>query len=324
MGHRRGRRPDEGHVPEPDHVRRPLPRRPRHAAVPAARRPGRPAACSTSTGATTQVRGPRRVRAVRRRLAGAHASGRSAGWRTSRSTRPRQLLLCSGYWWATRRRGRAGASAFLDDVRTACDGGRRRGRRVDAAARPTTRPIRRCEQVDPAAWPHDPLGSPAATSIERAADAGPRRRRRPTGRRSTTKRSTRWAYEVDLLLAERARAVPGPGDTSGRARAGAAVGVAPGRAAPRSRRRWPGGCAARCRAAPTRTPAAAPRSTAGWSSASAPTSCSTSTSCPAPATTTRPPTTRSPRCRSGSWPASGPTARRSRSRCRSRRRSPAW
>ena len=43
---------------------------------------------------------------------------------------------------------------------------------------------------------------------------------------------------------------------------------------------WPGGCAGRCPRPPRPRPAAAPRSTPGWRSGSAPPAWSTSTSCP--------------------------------------------
>nr|BFE67999.1 hypothetical protein GCM10020092_013000 [Actinoplanes digitatis] len=91
-----------------------------------------------------------------------------------------------------------------------------------------------------------------------------------------------------------------------------------------TRRPWRDRCAARCRSARRRTPAAAPPSTPGWSSATAPCGCWTSTSCPARPTTTRPRTRSWRRFRRRSWPASGPTGPRSRSRCRSRPRWRAW
>ena len=66
-----------------------------------------------------------------------------------------------------------------------------------------------------------------------------------------------------------------------------------------TRRRWPARCVVRCRRAPTRTPAAAPRSTPGWSSGSARRGCSTSTSCPGAADDGRRAGRRRwPRCRS--------------------------
>jgi DNA helicase-2/ATP-dependent DNA helicase PcrA len=59
-------------------------------------------------------------------------------------------------------------------------------------------------------WPQDPLGS-RREAIERAA-ALVRSAVAPADG-SQDSESSRWAYEVDLLLAERARTVPRPGDT---------------------------------------------------------------------------------------------------------------
>ena len=123
------------------------------------------------------------------------------------STRPKQLLLCSGHWWAIEATRPRGASPFLEDVREACEAGAGvidvwTPPPADDASNPTL------EQVDQATWPQDPLGS-RRESIERAAELV----RSAPATVAETEESSRWAYEVDLLLAERNRAVPGPGDT---------------------------------------------------------------------------------------------------------------
>ncbi|MEV0216296.1 UvrD-helicase domain-containing protein [Micromonospora sp. NPDC050695] len=74
-------------------------------------------------------------------------------------TRPRRLLLCSGYWWGEGTKRPRGPSVFLREVYDAClDGGP--GHLVDAwAPEPTpdaTNPT--AEVVLRAEWPADPLG----------------------------------------------------------------------------------------------------------------------------------------------------------------------
>lgn len=72
-------------------------------------------------------------------------------------TRPRRLLLCSGYWWGDGVKRPRGPSVFLEEVRAACDEG---AGVVDVwtpepapgAANPSS------EVVASAEWPQDPLG----------------------------------------------------------------------------------------------------------------------------------------------------------------------
>jgi DNA helicase-2/ATP-dependent DNA helicase PcrA len=119
------------------------------------------------------------------------------------TTRPKQLLLCSGSWWAPDGTLVRGPSVFLDDVRRACDAG---AGAVDvwAPAPPADATNPTLEQVETAVWPSDPLGErraeiEAAAEMVRAADpdAG--------SGADGDEEAERWAYEVDLLLAERAR-----------------------------------------------------------------------------------------------------------------------
>jgi DNA helicase-2/ATP-dependent DNA helicase PcrA len=118
-------------------------------------------------------------------------------------TRPRRLLLCSGFWWSEGVKGKRGPSVFLEEVRDRCLAG---AGAVDAwtpdpgpnAENPTLAHVAR------ASWPADPLGHrrpalTAAAELVRAPraediDANPDYQR--------------WAYEAALLLAERDRAAP--------------------------------------------------------------------------------------------------------------------
>ncbi|WBB66564.1 UvrD-helicase domain-containing protein [Micromonospora sp. WMMD812] len=85
-------------------------------------------------------------------------------------TRPRRLLLCSGYWWGEGTKRPRGPSVFLREVYDAClDGGP--GHLVDAwapepapdAVNPTTEVVLRAE------WPADPLGARRPALAEAAA-----------------------------------------------------------------------------------------------------------------------------------------------------------
>jgi DNA helicase-2/ATP-dependent DNA helicase PcrA len=120
-------------------------------------------------------------------------------------TRPRRLLLCSGYWWGEGNKRPRGPSPFLAEVRAACEAG--------AGVVDEWTPPPEADAVNPTgatavtgAWPADPLGS-RRPLLERAAalvrDAGqdlPPQREHEDG----------WAREVDLLLAERARLTVDP------------------------------------------------------------------------------------------------------------------
>ncbi|MEH1168036.1 ATP-dependent DNA helicase [Micromonospora sp. CPCC 205539] len=141
-------------------------------------------------------------------------------------TRPRRLLLCSGYWWGEGTKRPRGPSVFLREVYDAClDGGP--GHLVDAwAPEPTpdaTNPT--AEVVLRAEWPADPLGgrrpalSEAATLVRRLMSDGPAAAvvvppvvvespvvAGPAGSVEPVAdpEMERWRREADLLLAERA------------------------------------------------------------------------------------------------------------------------
>src|SRR5690349_2104517 len=80
-------------------------------------------------------------------------------------TRPRRLLLASGYWWGEGVKRPRGPSVFLDEIRATCDAG---AGVVDVwTAEPApdaTNPS--AEVVLSAEWPFDPLGlrRPAMTA----------------------------------------------------------------------------------------------------------------------------------------------------------------
>ncbi|WP_229404650.1 ATP-dependent DNA helicase [Micromonospora sp. NBRC 110038] len=151
-------------------------------------------------------------------------------------TRPRRLLLCSGYWWGEGTKRPRGPSAFLREVHDACSGDGD-GLLVDRwapepagdAVNPTTEVVLRAE------WPADPLGGRRPALAEAAAlvrrfladpDAAPAalggEAAVPGGRsgRAGDERGpvvaedpevARWRREADLLLAERAELVAGAG-----------------------------------------------------------------------------------------------------------------
>ncbi|KAB1912308.1 ATP-dependent helicase [Micromonospora sp. AMSO31t] len=142
-------------------------------------------------------------------------------------TRPRRLLLCSGYWWGEGTKKFRGPSVFLREVHDACLAGGD-GHLVDAwtpepagdAVNPTTETVLRAE------WPADPLGArrPAlaeAAALVRRCLADPEAARREeallaaaaagapaedadTRAPAEDAEVTRWRREADLLLAERA------------------------------------------------------------------------------------------------------------------------
>ncbi|RLP98707.1 ATP-dependent helicase [Micromonospora sp. CV4] len=128
-------------------------------------------------------------------------------------TRPRRLLLCSGYWWGEGTKRPRGPSVFLREVYDAClDGGP--GHLVDAwAPEPTpdaTNPT--AEVVLRAEWPADPLGgrrpalAEAAGLVRRLMTDGPADvvdAGAPVEPESDPE-VARWQREADLLLAERA------------------------------------------------------------------------------------------------------------------------
>jgi DNA helicase-2/ATP-dependent DNA helicase PcrA len=116
-------------------------------------------------------------------------------------TRPRRLLLCSGYWWGESWKRPRPPSPFLVDVRDRCLAGAGvvdewATQPLDDAQNPTA------ERVPSASWPADPLGSrrplleEAAAMVRGALAAG--------GPPSTVD------DVVTLLLAERDRLTPDP------------------------------------------------------------------------------------------------------------------
>jgi DNA helicase-2/ATP-dependent DNA helicase PcrA len=129
-------------------------------------------------------------------------------------TRPRRLLLCSGYWWGDGVKLARGPSVFLREVYDRCLAGAGYGGDgyvVDAwapepagdAVNPTTEVVLRAE------WPADPLGgrrpamAEAAALVRQFMSTPPT----PTGTPSTGREpdpdAERWRCEADLLLAER-------------------------------------------------------------------------------------------------------------------------
>ncbi|MEV7331627.1 UvrD-helicase domain-containing protein [Micromonospora sp. NPDC093244] len=136
-------------------------------------------------------------------------------------TRPRRLLLCSGYWWGEGTKRPRGPSVFLREVYDAClDGGP--GHLVDVwAPEPTpdaTNPT--AEVVLRAEWPADPLGgrrpalAEAAGLVRRLMTDGPAAVAvgpvavgpvvAATAEPEPDPEVARWRREADLLLAERA------------------------------------------------------------------------------------------------------------------------
>ncbi|MFJ6198392.1 ATP-dependent helicase [Micromonospora sp. NPDC092111] len=126
-------------------------------------------------------------------------------------TRPRRLLLCSGYWWGEGTKRFRGPSVLLREVHDAClDGGD--GLLVDEwapepagdAVNPTTELVLRAE------WPADPLG-PRRPALAEAAALVRRFLTDPDPAREAVAdpaagdpEVARWRREADLLLTERA------------------------------------------------------------------------------------------------------------------------
>ncbi|HEV7896697.1 MAG TPA: 3'-5' exonuclease, partial [Planosporangium sp.] len=126
-------------------------------------------------------------------------------------TRPRRLLLASGYWWGEATKRPRGPSQFLVEIRDRCLAGSGEvDSWADAPAEDAVNPM--TANLPRVSWPADPLG-PRRQSLEEAADlvraalAG-----RAPGREGEdwVYEEHTWAYEVDLLLAERARLTPDP------------------------------------------------------------------------------------------------------------------
>jgi DNA helicase-2/ATP-dependent DNA helicase PcrA len=148
-------------------------------------------------------------------------------------TRPRRLLLCSGYWWGEAVKRPRGPSVFLDEIRASCAAGA--GLVTEWAPEPTpdaTNPSG--DEVTSLEWPFDPLGrrrpamtaaadlirrmiadpdASAATAFAELAAHEPEIAARagfaadlvglPTPDDGNDPDISRWRREADLLLAER-------------------------------------------------------------------------------------------------------------------------
>ena len=119
-------------------------------------------------------------------------------------TRPRHLLLCSGYWWGEGVKNARGPSAFLEEVAAACtDGAGSVEAWVPAPEDGTENPT--LEHVARALWPEDPLLDrrsmmDEAAALVRGLMAAPMDVDGLTSDEQTE--AARWAEEADLLLNE--------------------------------------------------------------------------------------------------------------------------
>ncbi|GAA5183608.1 ATP-dependent DNA helicase [Rugosimonospora acidiphila] len=143
-------------------------------------------------------------------------------------TRPRRLLLCSGYWWGEGTKRPRGPSPFLDEIRGACLDGAGIVDEWTPPPEPDESNPTAVEAVA-ASWPADPLGARRPV-LERAADlvraaqsalasqptpaasGGPEALADPSAVAAGGGGAGEpdWAHEVELLLAERARLTPDP------------------------------------------------------------------------------------------------------------------
>ncbi|GIF53619.1 ATP-dependent DNA helicase [Asanoa ferruginea] len=127
-------------------------------------------------------------------------------------TRPRRLLLCSGYWWGEGVKRPRGPSRFLTEVHDACVAG---GGVVDAwAPEPAGESNPTVEETPRAEWPGDPLG-PRRPGMTEAAVLVRRLMTEPEADAlldpEAADDAERWRREVDMLIAERDKLVRGPG-----------------------------------------------------------------------------------------------------------------
>jgi DNA helicase-2/ATP-dependent DNA helicase PcrA len=126
-------------------------------------------------------------------------------------TRPRRLLLCSGYWWGEGTKRPRGPSPFLSEIRAACEAGAGVVDEWTAPPEPDADNPTGTTAVT-GSWPADPLGSrrpllerAAALVHAAAADLSPEREHE-----DEREPEDGWAREVGLLLAERARLTVDP------------------------------------------------------------------------------------------------------------------
>ncbi|GAA2367181.1 ATP-dependent DNA helicase [Dactylosporangium salmoneum] len=118
-------------------------------------------------------------------------------------TRPRRLLLASGFWWGEGVKRARGPSVFLEEIRERCLAG---AGQVDEWAPQPQADAQNPTAADlpSASWPADPLG-PRRPLLESAAAQV----RSASGEVDTQDPlARRWAEETELLLAERARLAP--------------------------------------------------------------------------------------------------------------------
>ncbi len=130
-------------------------------------------------------------------------------------TRPRRLLLCSGYWWDDGAINRRGPSELLEEVQAQCrTGAGTVAQWADPPASDAVNPVR----ADPAnaPWPADPLGDRRAALTEAAALVRAELAELSAGSSAppADEEEQRWAYEVELLLAERDRVGRGAGEVA--------------------------------------------------------------------------------------------------------------
>ena len=121
-------------------------------------------------------------------------------------TRPRRLLLCSGYWWGEGTKRPRGPSPFLTEIRAACEAGAGvvdtwTPAPEDGAENPTA------AVLATASWPADPLGERRPVLDEAAGLVHAARAGAPV---APDDPDDPWAQEIELLLAERASFAPDP------------------------------------------------------------------------------------------------------------------
>ena len=121
-------------------------------------------------------------------------------------TRPRHLLLCSGYWWGDGLTRPRGASPFLAEIADACNAGAGVvGPWEPPPADGGTNPTLATKAT--AVWPADPLGDrrPALTEAAALVAAAPGQEAGEELSAAERAEAQRWALEAQLLLAERER-----------------------------------------------------------------------------------------------------------------------
>jgi DNA helicase-2/ATP-dependent DNA helicase PcrA len=137
-------------------------------------------------------------------------------------TRPRRLLLCSGYWWGDGVKRPRGPSVFLDEIRATCQEG---AGVVDVwtPEPPADATNPSAELVASAAWPADPLGV-RRPAMAAAADLIRRMIAAPDAEAAA---GFAALAETDPAIAERAglaadlAGLAGPGEAAGRPAPGA-------------------------------------------------------------------------------------------------------